>query len=266
MPAVGQAHVTAQSIFQKIQTPYKANTCDVLDVAVRRGIKLISANRMVKFLIDNVEDTRRGTVTENDSPSKMRSIKVVMLDTPYIKVDVNDHKHRPFYRKLQKWPDINFDSTSGSPFIATRPNNLLNRLNITTSNQVNHDANQPTTTTTNLEGLVVKRPPDNVQEDRFRKTMFKSKRRKSSSGSGGTRLVHGNNGQVISMGGGHDETTNRPALAITTTPKLKKKKADMIQVLVQQQQAAAAANVVKRKAVQYCEVCAMEYDNINQVS
>lgn len=85
---------------------------DVLEQAENMRIKLVRSMEMLQFFKDhNVLDIP--AETEEDK----KSMNAVLLDPPYIKVDFEDCRFKPFWRVFQQWPELNLDSNNGgSPF------------------------------------------------------------------------------------------------------------------------------------------------------
>lgn len=124
-------NVTASVSLGSLPPPILAPTTDVLDIAVKRGIKIISCRRMLDFLNQNVnmpgvQDscllTIAGSISGGDSKgeSKMKSIKAVPITGSFIKMETVEQKYRPSFKVFQCWPDLNVDAGgTGCPFRLT---------------------------------------------------------------------------------------------------------------------------------------------------
>ena len=150
----------SQATASSIATAGKSTTTDVLEIAMRRNVKIISAQRMLEFLMNRVlypgvsvpgsgENLMRGiSLGETDSFASSRernkSLRAVKFKAPFIKVEAHEQTTRPFWKVFQTWPDILFDSnTTGCPFkntsqsaaalTAARVTAAAEKLNLTSS-------------------------------------------------------------------------------------------------------------------------------------
>lgn len=220
VPAITtNVQTSAISILNTLGTPYKQTT-DVLELARVRGLKLVSADKMKMFLDGRKRDR---LAVENESPSK-KSIKVVPFDDLFVKVEATDQRYRPFFKVLQSWPDINFESNSGSPFAPPRlPTALLSRMTVNNSH--------------NLEGLAVKQTEKKTPSGE--QVPLSAARLQTTAGNSKTTI----------------NNAFRPTPVLTTTPKL----ANRSLVTLKKSQ-------TKRKQPQYCELCNLEFELINEAS
>lgn len=154
----GTSNTTATTITSK------STTTDVLEIAMRRNVKIISASRMLEFLIGRVsipgvsapgsgENLMRGiSLGETDSfassREKNKSLRAVKFKAPFIKIEAYEQTSRPFWKLFQTWPDILFDSNnSGCPFkntsqsaaalTAARVTAVAKKLNLPSSAKAN---------------------------------------------------------------------------------------------------------------------------------
>jgi hypothetical protein len=134
LPVVVPNTVTTNQVNQSVvwngaPTPVLASTTnDVLDIAVKKGIKLIPSRKMLDFLNDNVDMpgiqnpsllTMAGNISGTKHESKVKSVKAIPFTQSYIKVESIDQKHRPSYKVFPTWPELVLDSGTGCPFRVT---------------------------------------------------------------------------------------------------------------------------------------------------
>ena len=89
-------------------------TTDVLETAVRLGVKIIAASRMLEFLEQNV--FLPGTQQRDHSPSVMKSVKAIPILGTFIKLESADQRSRPITKVFRTWPELVLEPGHGCPF------------------------------------------------------------------------------------------------------------------------------------------------------
>lgn len=116
-----QGNSVSASLAQPSLTSMPGNslksTTDVLETAVRLGVKIIAADRMMSFLDDNVK--LPGRQKRDPSPSAMKSVKAIPMLGPFVKVESMDQRTRPIARAFRTWPDLVLEPGTGCPFRPT---------------------------------------------------------------------------------------------------------------------------------------------------
>lgn len=93
------------------------STTDVLETAVRLGVKIIAASKMCGFLNAHVfEPAGR---KQEQSPSVMKSVKAIPITGMCIKLEAADQSTRPVYKTFETWPDLVLEPGTGCPFKLT---------------------------------------------------------------------------------------------------------------------------------------------------
>lgn len=101
-------------------TDASKSTTDVLETAVRLGVKIIAASKMFNFLKQQVSIP--GVEKPADTTaSVMKSLKAVPMVGAYIKVEAIDQRTKPIYKVFRAWPDLVLEPGTGCPF---RPSHL----------------------------------------------------------------------------------------------------------------------------------------------
>ncbi|KAI1288151.1 Protein DBF4 -like protein A [Halotydeus destructor] len=216
-------------------TPYKANTSDVLEVAVKKGIKLLAAKTMLSFLVRTQEQS-----VENEDPSQMKSIRAINLSAPFVKVEATDQRTAPFVKGLARWPEINLEAQSGSPFSAPKQACLSSRFTI--NNQSAPKESQPLLPLKTLDNNVVDAAV--VQEKQASDVADRSNDATMVSG-GQQPTKTPTKSRAVKRAKG-----NIPLMSIT--PKRSRKS------LVKK------TALTKAKASYWCEVCGVSYDSLSE--
>lgn len=204
------------------------STTDVLETAVRLGVKIIAASKMIEFLDQNVH--MPGSQKTDQSPSVMKSVKAIPMVGTFIKVEANDRKSRPIAKVFKTWPDLVLEPGTGCPFRLTSVSPEISdrmvqeqkkkqqlQLNTTSTKESNsHRLQQQLPDTPNLT-------PQNGQHSRI-------------IAGGGRRTGVASWSRITPQT--HGQTTNTG------------------RTLVRAQQG------VKRKVL-FCELCGVEYENLN---
>lgn len=94
------------------------STTDVLETAVRLGVKIIAAKKMYEFLYQR--NLMPGSHALEQSPSVMKSVKAIPMIGKYIKVEAADQRTRAKYQVFEHtWPDMVLEPGTGCPFKLT---------------------------------------------------------------------------------------------------------------------------------------------------
>ena len=265
--------------------PVLSQTTDVLDLAVRRGIKLMSCSRMMDFLLENVampgiQDPRlllvAGSLSGEKTESKMKSVKAVPFSGPYIKMESVDQKYRPTFKVFRCWPELVMEPGTGCPFRVT---NLTLEVQekikeVKAARKAVELMEQQSKQFTESRESGIHTPRNYRQDGSLIHTggttgSYSLRTRGSLSKITPDATTVGRRDSLTAVTG----TTSGKASSITTTPKFIGRKEELErQVLQQQQQLLPGQNnanktlPAKKKTPSFCEICCVEYTNIQEVS
>lgn len=248
----GSASTACQQVMSSVGTK---GTTDVLELAVRRSVKVISVQYLLAYLLNHVEFPDRQLTSAaaavglsrvnrsnshnsrnvymmsrdheaTDPGSKMKSVKAIPLDSPFIKIESLDERQRPSFKTFKVWPDINFSTTNtGCPFKPT--GGVGNTANTTRGNGMG-------TTATGLTG-----GNNNHQQQRVTPTP-----------TGRSNLTPL---QALMMQHQHQQKSSKQQLTTGNNTS---------GVLAGANGILTMTTGVKKKVMSYCEVCSTEYDHL----
>ena len=293
--AVNKVEITsrAKMILDKVSLPapiLASTTNDVLDTAVKRGLKLISSKKMIEFLDQTVHFPGvqnpslllvAGSLSSSSDESKIKSVRAIPLTAPFIKVESMDQKYRPTQKVFTTWPELTLDPGVGCPFRLTTISLEVQKMQqeVRAARRAAEEKEKSRVMTESRESGVnlMNHTPRNARGNEAsgittggpstNNSMYNNLLRANLRGP--SKLTPEVNGCS-----GHGKVTPLSVSvktngSITTTPKVLGRKDTLDQRMlannpstskkVQQQQ-------IKKKSPSYCEICCEEFDNMQKVS
>jgi len=115
-----------------VSSTQKQGSSNLLQLAQKFGTKVLHLEHFLKWTKEKkvteclqAEAGKRSTVTSSTHHSKSSSFRVKKLKSPFIKVESQTRKYRPFFIELEEWPVICTDSAPGTcPFDKPKVNDL----------------------------------------------------------------------------------------------------------------------------------------------